>query len=379
MSDSVNEINKNNLKHHSDYPPESVLNALFVKSADLPVSKPVEVCGYDFNEGLNYSKLFSSFATTGFQATNFALGVNEINKMLDKKMEPIPIDEQCEINLDPCGRAPTSCTIFLGYTSNMISSGIRETIRFLTQHNLVDCIVTTAGGVEEDIIKCFSPTYVGDFHFKGSMLRDMGINRIGNLLAPNDNYCKFQDWIMPILDQMLIEQKTENFKWTPSKIISRLGKEINDKSSVCYWCYKNNIPVYSPALTDGSLGDMLYMHSYRNPGLAIDIIEDLCMLNTRAVRARSTGVIILGGGLIKHHICNANMMRNGADFCLYVNTAQEFDGSDAGASPDEAISWGKIKKIAQPVKIHAEASLVFPLLVAETFAKRIDKMRSTEV
>jgi len=61
--------------------------------------------------------------------------------------------------------------------------------------------------------------------------------------------------------------------------------------------------------------------------------------------------------------------RNGADYCLFINTANEFDGSDAGARPDEAVSWGKIKKEAKPVKIFAEASLVFPLLVAETFAR----------
>lgn len=33
--------------------------------------------------------------------------------------------------------------------------------------------------------------------------------RIGNLLVPNDNYCKFEDWLMPILDQMVLEQNTE--------------------------------------------------------------------------------------------------------------------------------------------------------------------------
>ena len=36
---------------------------------------------------------------------------------------------------------------------------------------------------------------------------------------------------------------------------------------------KNSIPVYSPALTDGSLGDMMYFHSYRKPGLIVDILE----------------------------------------------------------------------------------------------------------
>ena len=45
------------------------------------------------------------------------------------------------------------------------------------------------------------------------------------------------------------------------------------------------------------------------------------------------------------------LQRNGADFAVFVNTAQEFDGSDSGARPDEAVSWGKIKKTATPVKV----------------------------
>jgi deoxyhypusine synthase len=65
-------------------------------------------------------------------------------------------------------------------------------------------------------------------------------------------------------------------------------------------------------------------------------------------------------------------MRNGADYSVYVNTAQEFDGSDAGARPDEAISWGKIKIDADPVKVHGDATILFPLLVAQTFAKRFE-------
>lgn len=174
---------------------------------------------------------------------------------------------------------------------------------------------------------------------------------------------------MPLLDEMLCDQKTHNILWTPSKVIQRLGEKINDKSSIYYWAAKNKIPVFSPALTDGSLGDMMYFHSHRNPGLILDIISDLKRLNTMAVKAINSGIIIIGGGVIKHHICNANLMRNGADYAVYINTASEYDGSDSGARPDEAISWGKIKKDATPVKIYADASLVFPLIVGETFAK----------
>jgi len=73
----------------------------------------------------------------------------------------------------------------------------------------VDVIVTTAGGIEEDLIKCLAPTYRGDFSLPGALLRSKGLNRIGNLLVPNDNYCKFENWIMPLFDQMLLEQSTE--------------------------------------------------------------------------------------------------------------------------------------------------------------------------
>jgi hypothetical protein len=55
---------------------------------------------------------------------------------------------------------------------------------------MVDVVVTTAGGIEEDFIKCLAPTYIGDFKLDGVTLRRKGINRIGNLLVPNDNYVK---------------------------------------------------------------------------------------------------------------------------------------------------------------------------------------------
>lgn len=76
-------------------------------------------------------------------------------------------------------------------------------------------------------------------------------------------------------------------------------------------------------------------------------------MNGEAVHAspRKTGIMVLGGGLPKHHICNANMLRNGADYAVYINTAQEFDGSDSGAQPDEAVSWGKIKGSAKAIKV----------------------------
>ncbi|XP_068574892.1 deoxyhypusine synthase-like [Cebidichthys violaceus] len=327
----------------------------------------LKIEGYDFNQGVDYRALLKSYLNTGFQATNFGMAVQEINNMIKRRQQPVKaLNEIVEDpSTCPCLR---SCTIFLSYTSNLISCGVRESIRYLAEHKMVDVLVTTAGGIEEDLIKCLGPVYIGDFSMPGKNLYDKGLNRIGNILMPEENYNKFDKWMLPILKKMLEEQNTQGVRWTPSKVIHRLGKDINNPESVCYWAYKNNIPVFSPALTDGAIGDLLFMFSKENPGLIVDIVEDISKLNNLAVAANSTGIITLGGGLAKHHICNANCWRDGADYVVYVNTAQEYDGCDSGARPDEAVTWGKIRTDAKPVKVFGDATIIFPLLLAETFA-----------
>ncbi|KAL8768206.1 MAG: hypothetical protein Q9209_005515 [Squamulea sp. 1 TL-2023] len=351
--------------------PELAVSAILKPSA--PASAEARtVIGVEFSnhtmEALTAQDLVQSMASMGYQAGAVAEAARIINGMMAWK--------------DPETHAGT--TIFLGYTSNMVTSGLRETLRWLVEHKHVSAIVTTAGGVEEDLIKCLGPTYVGEFNAVGAELREKGMNRVGNLLIPNENYAKFEDWLMPILGKMFAEQeeskkqaaeaKEEPLMWTPSTFIHRLGKEMNNKDSICYWAYKNNIPIFSPALTDGSIGDMLAFHSYKTSPKFLDlsITRDIRSLTNIALQAKRAGMIILGGGLVKHHIANACLMRNGADSAVYINTAQEFDGSDAGASPDEAVSWGKIKAGADVVKVHADATICFNLIVAASFAK-VDK------
>ncbi|KAE8383795.1 Deoxyhypusine synthase [Aspergillus bertholletiae] len=351
-------------------PPTSATNAVLVASEPVPEGTQ-QVQGVDFERfqgrDITVAEMVDNMRYMGFQGTAVAEATRIMNDMRAYR-HPETGDK---------------ATIFLGYTSNLISSGLRDTIRYLVRHRHVSAIVTTAGGVEEDLIKCLAPTYMGSFTAPGAGLRAKGLNRIGNLLVPNSNYCAFEDWLIPILDKMLEEQEAAKKKaqqtgdeedelhWTPSRIIERLGREINHEDSVLYWAARNNIPIFCPALTDGSLGDMLYFHTFRSSPqrLRVDIVDDVRRINTMAVRAARAGIIILGGGVVKHHIANACLMRNGAEHAVYVNTAQEFDGSDAGARPDEAISWGKIKADAQAVKVYAEATVVFPMMVAASFAR----------
>ena len=355
--------------------PAALQTAVLGESESMPEGS-VPVRGYDFNHGCDMDALMGSLLQTGFQATNLGLAIEEVRKMRAWRLsdEPVAADEDEELR-DPAARAKVRTTIFMGFTSNMISAGTREIIRWLVEHKKVQCLVTTGGAIEEDLMKCMRPHYMGTtaeqdgFELRGSDLRKRGINRIGNLLVPNNNYCVFEDWMTPILDAMLAEQKEGGRVWSPQQMIARLGKEIDNRESVLYWAYKNDIPIYCPAITDGSIGDMVYFHSFKNPGLVLDIAQDIRTLNNLALKARHTGMLIFGGGLVKHHICNANLMRNGANHAVFVNTGEAFEGSDSGATPDEAVSWGKIRADARPIKVHAEATLIMPLLVSQTFAK----------
>lgn len=340
------------------------------------LSGGLTVEGFDFDKvqdlrSIPTTDLLASFKTMGFQATNLGLAIEEVEKMLNW-VPKTPVDPQEDVDADI---VPEFCKIFLGYTSNQVSSGNRELIRFLVQHKLVHVIVTSAGGIEEDFIKCMGKLHVGSFDLQGAELRKKGLNRIGNLIMPNENYCTFEEWLNPILDEMHERQERDNIRWSPASMIKLMGERINNPESIYYWAARNNIPVFCPAITDGAIGDMLFFHSYRKEGLVLDLVSDIRALNGEALRAAASGLVILGGGVVKHHICNANLMRNGADYAVFINTGLEYDGSDSGASPDEAVSWGKIRMGAKPIKVTCEATIAFPLLVASTFARKVQEQR----
>ncbi len=307
----------------------------------------IAIKGYDFHNGVDYKKIIESYATAGFQASHLSKAVEITNKMIEDK-----------------------AFIFLGYTSNMVSSGLRDIFRYLVENKKVDVVVTTCGGVEEDIIKCLGDFILGEFNTSGADLRERGINRIGNVFVPNSRYVKFEKFVQPILVELYEEQKKTGKIFGTCDLIWRLGERINDGKSICYWAYKNKIKIYCPAITDGALGDNIYFFKFKHPEFKLDVTDDLVDFNNTTVGLAKSGVIILGSGVVKHSILNANMLRNGADYAVYINTSQEFDGSDAGAMPSEAVSWGKILPDALSVKVFADATIVFPLLVAESFAKK---------
>ena len=327
--DQKEKIAKDNLLRHGEEPEGTAIK------------------GYDFDKGVDYEGIIKSFSSTGFQASHLSKAIDIVNQMIKEK-----------------------AFVYLGYTSNMVSSGLRDIFRWLVKHKKVNVIVTTAGAIEEDIIKCTGDFILGDFRASGTELREKGINRIGNIFASNNRYVEFESFMQEILVELYEEQKNTRKIINPSEIVWKLGEKIADERSICYWAWKNKIKVFCPAIGDGAIGDNIWFFKYKNPEFVIDIAEDIKQMNDSVFDPDKTGAIILGSGIIKHQILNANMMRNGLDYAVYINNSQEFDGSDSGALPEEAVSWGKIKGKADSIKVFGDATILFPLLVAETFAKQ---------
>ena len=305
-------------------------------------------------------RVLDSFMTSGLQAS-----------CLGAAREALQTAWRLRIRESSLGH-PTGL-IMLAYTSNLISSGLRDLFAFLAKYKLVDGFVTTAGGIEEDVIKCLGSTILGDFALKGDDLRKKGMNRVGNLLVPNDNYVAFETFINPVLRSLHVLQRES--RWapettTPTFLIRRIGEAMKPlehrESSVVYWCAENNIPMYCPAITDGSIGDMIFFYDFNNPGMVIDPLPDFFALSQQLLCRRHEGdpeggslAIVLGGGLPKHHLLRGGRFDN----VVMMTTGNESDGCVSSSNLTDDYSERLLHSQARVVKVQGDATILFPLAV----------------
>ena len=90
----------------------------------------------------------------------------------------------------------------------MVSCRLRETLRFLVQLKMVDCLVTSAGGIEEDFMRCLASFYLtegSNLECNDKELRRLTQYRIGNIVVLNEAYIKFEEWLLPIFKEMYEE------------------------------------------------------------------------------------------------------------------------------------------------------------------------------
>ncbi len=251
-----------------------------------------------------------------------------------------------------------SAKVYLTFTSNMVTSGLRGFFAQLISLGIADVIVTTVGGIEEDIMKANGESFsLGSFSDDDVELHEKGINRVGNILINNQSYMNFEDWIMPVLDKLYAKQK----RWAVSELLREIGLLLNDEDSILYQAAKNNVPIFCPAITDGAFGFHLFLYQQKNPDFIVDVVKDFGNILYSSSYDEKKAVIALGGSISKHHAILSTLLNGGASYAVYMTTASRTSGSMSGATTNEAKSWGKVKDDSDVATVIGDVTVMFPL------------------
>jgi len=281
----------------------------------------------------------------GFVGRNLAEGVGMLSEMLNNK----------------------SCVKFLSFPAAIVATGLRGVLREAVRLKLFDVIVTTCGTLDHDLARSWGDYYEGSFDLDDRKLFRKGFHRLGSIIVPREVYG-------PLLEKKLQpffkELYREGVRGISSiELCKRMGEYVKDERSILYWAYKNGIPMIVPGLTDGAVGSQVWLFSQTHRDFKIDLLKDEESLSDTVFDARSTGALMIGGGISKHHVLWWNQFRGGLDYAVYITTGVEYDGSLSGALVKEAISWGKVKTKARQVTIHGEATALLPFMMAALIEK----------
>ncbi|MBR9681148.1 MAG: deoxyhypusine synthase family protein [Candidatus Altiarchaeota archaeon] len=281
------------------------------------------------------SELVAQFKANGFQSTELNKASSVLYKIWSQKAK-----------------------VILSFTSNMVTAGLRSLFAQLISLDLVDAVVTTAGSIEEDIMKAKGEKFpLTRFRADDIELHEKGHNRIGNIAITNDSYGRFEG-VMKDLTENIFSKKES---MSVSEFLYEVGGNLSDENSILYQANKKNIPVFCPAITDGSIGFHLYLAKDKNPKIHLDVIDDFKKLMFVMSPDDTKGFIALGGGVSKHFGLLTTMINGGADYAIYMTTSSGWGGSLSGASTNEAKSWGKIKDDSDSVTVLGDVSINFPL------------------
>lgn len=254
-----------------------------------------------------------------------------------------------------------SCVKFLSFPACVVATGCRGVIRDLVKKKLVDVIITTCGTLDHDLARIWKRYYHGNFLMDDAKLHRAGINRLGNILVPNESYgFILEDKMQPILQDIWRGGKRE---LSGKELIWEFGRRIRSRDSIVYWAWRNQIPIYIPGIFDGAFGSQLWLFWQEHRGLKLDQFRDEQELADIVFSAKRTGALMIGGGISKHHTIWWNAFKNGLDYAVYITTASEWNGSLSGARMREAVSWGQVKGRAKYVTLDGDATVLLPLII----------------
>jgi deoxyhypusine synthase len=264
------------------------------------------------------------------------------------------------------------CTIFLVIAGSTSAGGCMDLYAELVRSNMVDGIVATGASiVDMDFFEG-----LGHKHYQAleipddNTLRSLYIDRIYDTYIDEEQLQDCDHTIGRIADSL------EPRPYSSRAFIREMGKYLAEhgkkENSLVKLAYEHDVPIFCPAFVDSSAGFGLVKHQVDRmkegkPYMVLDAIADFRELTDIKIKAGTTGLLMIGGGVPKNFIQDTVV-------CAEIPVADVRDGACSSSTLKEAASWGKVDTALEQM-VFAEAGSVMPLLASDAWHRGAWKTR----
>lgn len=263
-------------------------------------------------------------------------------------------------------------TIILTIAGSTQAAGCLQLYRDLVKYNMVDVIVATGASIiDMDLYESLgNHHYIGSSKADDNILRERFIDRIYDTYIPEDG--------LKLVDSYIAEFANKHCAVKPQssrEFLNELGFLERTNTSLVQECYKQDVPIFCPALNDSAAGIGLLMHQTDNPTdhVVIDSIKDLRELTYLKVESPSTGLFMVGGGVPKNFAQDVVVMAEAIghrvpmhEYAIQLTVADVRDGACSSSTLDEATSWGKVDN-SNTQMVYGEATSTLPIIANYAF------------
>src|ERR1700712_2108900 len=283
--------------------------------------------------------------------------------------------------------ADKDCTVCLVIAGSTSAGGCMDLYAELVRNNMVDVIVATGATiVDMDFFEG-----LGHKHYQAleipddDTLRSLYIDRIYDTYIDEEQLQDCAHTILQTADSLEAKPYSSRaFIREMGKYLAEHGKKDN---SLVKLAYEHDVPIFCPAFVDSSAGFGLVKHQVDRakegkPYMVLDAIADFRELTDIKIKAGTTGLLMIGGGVPKNFtqdtvVC-AEILGKEAEmhkYAVQITVADSRDGACSSSTLKEACSWGKVDTAFEQM-VYAEATSVLPLLASDAYHRGHWKKRA---
>jgi deoxyhypusine synthase len=258
----------------------------------------------------------------------------------------------------------------------------------LIEHGFIDWLVSTGANLYHDTHFAIGLSlHQGDPHIDDVTLRREGVVRIYDIFFDYQVLLSTDAFFRQIIasPEFQREMSSAEFHHLCGKYIRERERLLGvGKKSLLGAAYEHGVPVYTSSPGDSSIGMNIAAMALQGNRLKLDVSRDVNETAAIVLDAKRQGgksaVFILGGGSPKNFLLQTEpqiqevlgIEEKGHDYFLQITDARPDTGGLSGATPGEAVSWGKIDpdRLPDAVVCYVDATIALPLITAYALAKR---------